>query len=151
MRIKRTHSTTRTYIEERKQLRRTRSLRKAGGRGLSLVCMQQWDWSRREFVKSSRGAGSGCGWSPALDLTAPAHLLFATPPTYVMTLRSRSHCGCVYVSGCRCGCVAGCPGNRESWCPVASRTGARHAAEAPEDPAEPSGEELRASSLPRLP
>lgn len=30
MRIKRTHSTTRTYIEERKQLRRTRSLRKAG-------------------------------------------------------------------------------------------------------------------------
>lgn len=27
----------------------------------------------------------------------------------------------------------------------------RHAAEAPEDPAEPSGEELRASSLPRTP
>ncbi|KAF3826454.1 hypothetical protein GH733_008979 [Mirounga leonina] len=49
---------------------------------------------------------------PALDLTALAHVLFASQRSYVMTLRSVLRSGRVCVSGSRCSCVAGCPVDR---------------------------------------
>lgn len=121
------------------------------GGALPGVCMPLRDWSRR-----------GCGH--------PHPLLWPRPRTRRACARARSAPSrnprrdlrtCVAprrlcVSGPRRRCrrrrLAGCPGNRGSCLGQrGSESRVRHAVEAPEDPAEPSGEESRASPPPRPP
>lgn len=81
-RIKRTHSATLTYIKEQERPRLRTTPEFAEG---------SWAWLEFAFARH-HGIGRGENSSsplgrPALDLIAPAHVLFASRQIYVVTLR----------------------------------------------------------------